>query len=363
MAILSSGQGASPDLSAPVIAAVLQRVAGPKRCVAIMNGRYSWFNVTSDVCPPPRSHAHLAFDPASEEVVLWGPASEEATSSGHRYDEMWTWDGMSWRARSTKAPNVRGMAVAGTPDGVLAFGGQRRRRLSPKPAESDETLLWHLGEWVTLRPRTRPSPRHDAVMVYDSETGSTLLFGGLNGMRALGDTWRWDGTEWSELHPKLAPSPRSSALVFCDPGLGGVALTGGFSATILPTSQGLTLGTTDELWLWKGSEWERRPLLGSGPESPFCRAAFRSKSSELIAFGGIDAGHKRSLDETWIMSSTRWSPLGTALSPPGRIHPALAYDARNDNFVMFGGWRSRDDPVGELSRGDTWILRPDLGAA
>ncbi|MFN2451616.1 MAG: hypothetical protein ABR541_04615, partial [Candidatus Dormibacteria bacterium] len=155
-----------------------------------------------------------------------------------------------------------------------------------------------------------PSNRFSAAMAFDG-TG-VVLFGGNDGRRSLGDTWRWDGTRWAQLHPAHAPTPRDHALAVYDqatqrvlliggwsmlPGSGPAAGPGGpalgrpcFAGTlqggngqggsvkVLPTQSGglLPIGGGNcptisrhaaEVWSWDGSDWSRRaalPLLGDG---------------------------------------------------------------------------------------------------
>jgi hypothetical protein len=81
----------------------------------------------------------LAYDPTSEQVVLFG-----GRSSGRFLADTWVWDGSQWTE----------LDVAG------------------------------------------PSPRGLHAMTYDVARSRLVLFGGFNGSQNLNDTWEWDGSEW-----------------------------------------------------------------------------------------------------------------------------------------------------------------------
>jgi hypothetical protein len=64
-------------------------------------------------------------------------------------------------------------------------------------------------------------------MAYDPATGQMLLFGGGDGVAALGDTWMWTGSSWTKKSTPQAPSSRYLTSMAFDTGTGQVVLFGG----------------------------------------------------------------------------------------------------------------------------------------
>jgi hypothetical protein len=101
-------------------------------------------------------------------------------------------------------------------------------------------------------------------------------------------------------------------------------------------------------------------------------ASFDGLRGRMVLFGG-DTGVTSmcsddplgvtSCDDTWTFDGTTWTELGPSTHPPARYGHAMAYDARRDVVVLFGGYRGTgvncfpDD--GETSEycDDTWELR------
>ncbi|HEX6492954.1 MAG TPA: kelch repeat-containing protein, partial [Candidatus Dormibacteraeota bacterium] len=56
------------------------------------------------------------------------------------------------------------------------------------------------------------------AMAWDGNTGTVLLFGGIDWAgHSYGDTWSWNGSRWTLLHPPTSPSPRSGSVMGWDP--------------------------------------------------------------------------------------------------------------------------------------------------
>src|SRR2546423_1330504 len=92
-----------------------------------------------------------------------------------------------------------------------------------------------------------PSPRSAPGVAFDVAHGNTLLFGGFDGERALGDTWTWDGTRWTRRAPVHTPVPRAGMGIAYDAARGVVVLFGGYDNES-------PLGDT---WTWDGTDWTK----------------------------------------------------------------------------------------------------------
>jgi hypothetical protein len=83
--------------------------------------------------------------------------------------------------------------------------------------------------------------------------------------------------------------------------------------------------------------------------------AYTSKEHRFVLFGGWDGG--RGLNGTWVYDpgNRTWTRLHLIVSPLGRGDGMFVYDARADNFILFGGWH--EEPNGTYIRlGDTWLF-------
>jgi hypothetical protein len=86
----------------------------------------SWEQRAPVVSPPGRLGAAMAWDPASERVVLFGGATcvNIACAIG---SDVWTWDGSTWTKHEAPGgwPSARWYSLAGpAEDGIVMFGGQ-----------------------------------------------------------------------------------------------------------------------------------------------------------------------------------------------------------------------------------------------
>lgn len=131
---------------------------------------------------------------------------------------------------------------------------------------------------------------------------------------------------------------------------------GGLARTVL-------FGGADECavrgdtWAWDGHGWERLSEEGPGGRT-FPGMAYDARRDELVLFGGnavlfgVEPDPATFLDDTWIFRDGSWR-RPAASGPSARAEPAMAYDERRERLVLFGGYRLEEN--GESRRlGDTW---------
>ncbi len=98
----------------------------------------SWTKQSPAIAPTPRADAAVAFDAARQRVVVYGG---RACSSGmcSGYQEIWEWNGVSWRERSPSlvVPNDSGSAA-------LAYDPTRRRTVLVRSDGSPSMIVWEL---------------------------------------------------------------------------------------------------------------------------------------------------------------------------------------------------------------------------
>jgi len=83
-----------------------------------------------------------------------------------------------------------------------------------------QTLLWLGDTWEwdggtawQLRAQTGPPVRHGHGMAYDPQRRRVVLFGGAGFQSRLNDTWEWDGTTWTQVPATISPSPRQGQVM------------------------------------------------------------------------------------------------------------------------------------------------------
>jgi hypothetical protein len=112
-----------------------------------------------------------------------------------------------------------------------------------------------------------------------------------------------------------------------------------------------------DTWLWWAGSWRRGPLAGPDPRT-FPAMAYDSARDEVALFGGNrvlfgdSARPPTMLGDTWLLRNDRWIQV-TQSGPSPRAEAVAAYDPRRRKTVLFGGrFQSADGRVSRL--GDTW---------
>ncbi|MGH2588556.1 MAG: Kelch repeat-containing protein, partial [Dehalococcoidia bacterium] len=240
----------------------------------------AWSQLTPVTSPPPRDSASIAFDAANGSLVLFG--GQVTTAAGRTLlDDTWVWNGETWmQADPAASPSARsGAALAYDPASqtLVLFGG------SGESGVLGDTWTWDGTTWTEQSPATSPAPRFDASMISHTPTGTVLLFGG-NGHcspNPCDDTWFWGGDAWTEAQGAVHPSGRYGAgmAIIGGQGIaaGTVVLFGGF-AILGPVPGSTVLGGTqtfDDTWTFNGEQWTQWSLT-TGPSA----RAFASMASD-----------------------------------------------------------------------------------
>jgi cysteine-rich repeat protein len=345
-----------------------------------------WLRIPAFVSPSGRAAAFMAYDAERRRTVLFGGSA----NTNSTFDDTWEWDGATWTLRTPATrPSPRrdgGMVYDAARKRIVLFGG-----LAPGGQPLDDTWEWDGTDWREIVVTTRPPARNAAGMTYDPVRAVTVLaggggavprndtwefdgttwrniatattpadmttsrfafdgthiisFGGFNGARATGTTYRYDGQTWSvALAEGSAPSARGYAMLSYDPNRDRVIMFGGLYASSSP-SIWMTRGDT---FAWNGSGWTELLTVQPAPRALHA-ATFDTFRGRMIIHGGSD-GLFSSTDhaDSWALVGAHWEQLTPA--PPARHNAAMAYDAKRKQAVLFGG------SIGNASQSDTWIL-------
>lgn len=320
-AFVASKRGSLNALSSAFLPRVL---AAGVLCAGAVSGQSQWLAVGNGAQPDALASPGFTYDAARQVMVLFGGDTDAGV-----LDRTWTWNGTSWTERfpaiRPSARTMSGMVYDQARQRVVLFGGYGNGNLN-------DTWEWDGTTWTQRLPANAPTPRGAVAMAYDSVRQRTVLFGGgLGGfmMPTFSDTWEWDGVDWSQRAPSQSPpSSRSGAMVF-DSQRGVCVLFGGLTASYQK------VGST---WEWNGVAWTQR-FPGNAPSPRFAHGmAYDSVRQRTVLFGGgADAGE---LADTWEYDGVQWSLQAPSASPSGRAYHNLAYDPIRARIVLRGSRRA-----------------------
>jgi hypothetical protein len=194
---------------------------------SLLNDTWVWdgnlWTQVADTGPSGRAASSLAYDPGRKRALLFGGSGSSAQWLG----DTWEWDGTSWTQVADTGPSPR-LGAAMTFDGangrITLFGGSGSGAVLQR-----DTWIWDGAAWTQVAD-TGPSARAHAAIAYDGSKSWVVLHGG--GMQFswplnVNETWIWDGKVWTQLLD-MGPSPRSLHGLVFDSDRGRPVLFGGF---------------------------------------------------------------------------------------------------------------------------------------
>ena len=194
------------------------------------------YNVSANIWMnrQPVQHPHefqcMAYDPDSHLVILVGMASWDAPGI-----ETWTYDviGNLWTNRTKPgAPSARGsseIVYDETCHMIVLFGGNN---INGSVMGDTWTYNTSSFSWSLMSPDFSPPARTGHAMVFDNALGAVLLFGGTGRNRSVpyGDTWAYNASAntWRNLTSAVSPDPRCAHGLFYDSNTKTTVLFGGY---------------------------------------------------------------------------------------------------------------------------------------
>jgi hypothetical protein len=302
----------------------------------------SWRNlVMSKRIPPPRSSHAMAYREYDKITLMSGGIDRE---HARVLNDTWAWDGAQWIRYGVFTPPRFGHAISdhGFGDHLVLFGGQDNLTLLNL---RDDTWTYVTG-WDDHHLFLRPPPRTDHVMVHEVTTNSTMIFGGTGYAGLLSDQWSWsDDYGWVVVTPDTVPPKRAGSALAYDASRKRVVLFGGQGESSL-------LG---DVWEWDGKTWTDHSSETAFTPTPRTghTLVYDDKRQRVVLFGG--RSDVAALNDMWEWNGTTWTALPISpASPAPRRHHTMSYDAERDALVLFGG----EDAAGH-SLQDTWVFRYD----
>jgi hypothetical protein len=313
------------------------------------------------VTPSPRASFSMAYDGATQEVVVFGgcellcPANEtwvygicggttilQIRCPATQSKEMVWVNETNFRA----APPARTNASMGydyTDHELVLFGG-----VGTAGSVLDDTWTFYSGAWSQVSPSTPyPPARQDASMAsYNGSTTSAdgvVLFGGIGGSGGLlSDTWYFSTNVWGQVSGP-APSARSGAALLWDPLDGYILLFGGKTSSALSQQTWKLAGTS-----MAGLVWASITPTCTASNCPPAEAnggiTYDFNDGYVVLFENGDP--TCAISSCWSLWSytftSGWSKLGAATCLPSCTWPLtsapIAYTGPGRYVVLFGGW-------------------------
>lgn len=242
----------------------------------------TWKVVPESEYPGARGLAAVAYDPTTEQLLLFGGAN--GTGDGSSSDT-WEWSGTDWTELSDDSGPAPGL---GTPS-MVYDASTNQLLLIETDYPSDEVWIWTGSSWSQLNPAT--AGPDGQLAVYDPASSQLIMYGGdscTDVCNGGNQTWEWTGTNWTRLTPLHSPPISSGVAVGYDGNLHGIVANGG--------EGGL------DTWLWNGSDWEKLSLSTHPPTLYYSSMGWDPATSQFLMFGGIEDTTPTSY--TWLLAST-----------------------------------------------------------
>jgi hypothetical protein len=334
------GPVAAPTVgAAPLVYAGLPgALGGPSGPVASAAAGPQWHHLTNLTnSPSARDRFGMAYDPRSNETVLFGGYNPGSTSV--IFGDTWVFRAGAWTQLSLhRAPAPRsGFVLAYDPllGGIVLFGGE------DFSIHYGDTWLFNGTAWRQLSTPTHPSDRSQYAMAYDAADRELVMFGGTtDGTHDLGDTWALNATGWHAVVSTPSPQARQFSEMAYDGQDREVVLAGGLNATS---------GAVNGTWAFHAGAWTKLTIHPTPPSEVQSMATTLGNGAALF-FGGQASGGTTFTNATWIFHHGNWTHTGYPFVPSPRKAGGFAYDSATGAVLMFGGAATN------TWLGDTWEL-------
>jgi hypothetical protein len=181
----------------------------------------NWTNLTESVSPGALDGAEMVYDAYDGYVLLYGGYNDTGLGTPN---ETWAFEDGTWTQLTT----------TGSPPPVnVGYSGNNPMVFDPTLesvvyfADSNETYLYHAGNWKAIYAPIPDSLQGGGSLAYDPLSGLVLYIGGNTGLGFTNQTYAFNGTAWTTLHPaRLPPGSVSPCLVY-DPSARGIVFFGG----------------------------------------------------------------------------------------------------------------------------------------
>jgi hypothetical protein len=217
-----------------------------------------------------------------------------------------------------------------------------------------QLVLEKEGQWLQMKPSTKPSPRIKQGMATVFNDDKIMLFGGTDGLGSgeNNETWQYDfsDNQWYLKSPSTKPPARY-----------GLSMSAINNSDELIIYGGETAKSPSNLYYkdtWKynvsSNQWTNMtPSINGTPNTEYGHAmAMVHNTDKIVLFGGFYTYGSFGGDETWVydLSENKWEQKFPVVKPPIRSLAGMSPIYNKDLVLLFGGYDGQSG-----YRKDTWI--------
>lgn len=259
-----------------------------------------WTLLHPPTAPPARTVWEMAYDPASERVILLGGG---AANSDPKRNDMWSWDGTTWtELHPTTMPSGWIAPSASALDG----DGSTVMLVSFDASGNLGTWQWTGSDWVYKATVGGPQTASKFAFVYDPDRHQDVLAAGWRGygpQASAGDTWLLRQGTWTRVE-SASEAPQGEAV--------GAYDQTRHQLVLVTPANGAPNDWANPTWTWDGNSWTRhRPSHRPPGGLWFQSMAYDPISRQVIMFGGkSDELGPKVINQTWAWNGVDWVQLG-----------------------------------------------------
>lgn len=300
------------------------------------------------ISPNAGGYTQMAYDSESGLVVMYGGQKTGNYQDPANYlRETWTFDPIA-RVWTQMFPAA---SPGGTSGGSMTYDSQADRCILSIVAEDYSALqTWaydaNNNVWTQLAdgPKVMVGQR----IVYDSESDRIILFGGFGppwtyGQGIFDETWvyDYDTDTWTEMKPKVHPPGRNYQGMTYDSRADRVVMWG--KVYFHPNK--------DVVWTYdfNTNTWQSFPYTNGPALRDYIDLAYDARADRIIMYGGYDYGS----NETWIynLNTHAWRQVQPPANPGALSRYSMVYANNVNKTILYGG---QPGPTYDQYATDTW---------
>lgn len=191
-------------------------------------------------------------------------------------------------------------------------------------------------------------------MAFSSAADQFVLFGGSTG-DATNTTWTLGlgGAGWTQLHPAGSPPVRADGMMVYDSVADAFVVFGGWQE--MPDGSYVRLGDTWAFYLGNDTWVPRHPAVSPSPRSD-AGIAYDARDDVILMFGGFNGTAYLSDEWAYTFANDRWSPLAVTPKPSARADGRMTFDSQTNLFYLYGGNDYSGPNFTYHHLGDTWTF-------